>query len=382
MATLLNTIKVVMTIEIQEVTNKKELNQFINFQYDHYKDHPHWVPPLVMDERNTLNKKKNPAFDTCKAKYWLALKEGTVVGRIAGIIHNQELEEKKLVRFGWIEFQDDEQISALLIKAVRDWGKTHGATGIHGPLGFTDMDFEGMLIEGFEESGTLPTIYNYAYYPRHMEALGFHKDVDWIQGEGKVPSEIPHRLKRKVEIIQGRFGYQIVDFKKSDLKKKWGNQAFDVLNRAYKDLYGFYPLTDKQIKYYVEAYLGFVRKEYVSIITNTEGQLIGFGVAMPSFTKALQKNRGKLLPFGFISMLKALKADEELDLYLIAVDVPYQKTGVDAMIFYDIFKEVIKNGVKTIKVSHMLEENKGVLNLWNDYEHVINKRRRCYHKEI
>ncbi len=371
--------------KIKKVESKKDLKVFIKFPFSLYQDNPNWVPPLLMDELTVLNPKKNPAFEHCEASLWLALDQNEqVVGRVAGIVHNHEAEREKLVRFGWIDFIDDQSVSKLLLDTVAEWGKSRGLKGIHGPMGFTDMDFEGMLVEGFDTPGTIATIYNYPYYKDHLEALGFAKSTDWVELKSEVPVEAPQRVIRRGDIVESRFKFKSLKFKNKGEAKKYGKELFEVLNKAYAQLYGFQQLTDKQIQFYIAQYLGFVVTDLLSIVTNNEGKVIGFAITMPSFTRAFQKARGNLLPFGFIHILKALRKNDTADMYLIGVLPEYQKFGVTAIIFRDLLQAFIKRGIKTAITNQMLEENQNVLTQFNEFQESseIYKRRRCYKKNI
>ncbi|MBV6645385.1 MAG: N-acetyltransferase [Cyclobacteriaceae bacterium] len=372
-----------MSIEIKPVESKRDFQTFIKYPSKLYKGNPYFIPPLLPFERDTLNKSKNPAFDHCQAQYWLAKKDGHVVGRIAGIIHETELEEKKLVRFGWVDFIDDEEVSNKLIDTVIQWGKASGATGIHGPLGFTDLDFEGTLIEGFDQLATQATIYNHSYYQSHFEGIGFQKAVDWVEIEFDLPDEAPERLDRIARAIESRLKLDVKKFKKVKQAVKYGPKIFDLLNRTYAHLYGYHPLSQRQIDYYIDAYLSFVRLDFLSVITDENDDVIAFAICIPSFSRALQKSNGRLFPFGFIRILLALKAKNELlDLFLICVEPKYQKLGVSGLIFHPLLLNAIKSGVKTVVTGPMLEDNLKVQNLFKDFEARERIRRRCFIKEI
>ncbi|MEQ9101967.1 MAG: hypothetical protein RIF36_11675 [Imperialibacter sp.] len=374
-----------MSIEIREVKTSKDLKAFIKFPFKLYKNHPCWVPPLVQFEESTLNKDKNPAFEYCSAAYFLAYKGQEIVGRVAGILHGTELQEKALVRFGWVDFIDDRDVSKKLIEAVGNWAKSKNVKSIHGPLGFTDLDFEGTLIEGFDQVATQATIYNYPYYKDHFEALGFEKACDWLEGRGVVPKEIPKRLKRTAEIIEGRFKFKVKEFKTNKEMLVYANSIFEILNESYANLYGYYPLSQKQIDYYVKQYFGLVRKEYVSVVVNESDEAIGFAICFPSFSKAFQKAKGSLFPFGFYHVLKDFYFNKTLDMFLIGVKPEYQKLGANVLIFRSMLNNFIKTGATNVMTGPMLEENFNVLNLWNDYTGEGNRlaiRRRCFIKPV
>ncbi len=369
-----------MSIVIEKVETKKQLNQFIQFQIDLYKGNPNFVIPLKSFEKGTLDKTKNPAFDHCQAEYWIAKKDGKIVGRIAGIIHGAEIKENPVARFGWIDFTEDYEVFEALMNTAKNWAIENNLKGLHGPLGFTDLDFEGCLISGFDHLATQATIYNYPYYKDFFERYGFEKACDWVEIRGNIPTEMPRRLERSASIIANRFNLKAKKFRKNKELLKYAPGVFDVLNKAYSHLYGYYPLTEKQIDYYVDQYFGFVRREYVSIIVNEEDDVIGFALSLPSFSKALNKAKGSLFPFGFIHVLKALKGNDDMDLFLIGVDPEYQKLGANVLIFEQMFQAYIKNGVKTAATGPMLMDNHNVLNLWNEYDTNNDITRRCFIK--
>ncbi len=298
-----------MSIVVKEVTSKKELKAFINLPYRLYKDHPYYVPPLSFDEEGTLRKDKNPAFDYCEAKYFLAYKDGKVVGRVAAILNHAFIEKwkNKYMRFGWIDFEEDIEIPKALLAEVEKWAKEKQLDAIHGPMGFTDLDHEGMLVQGFDQLGTLAAIYNYAYYPKFMEALGFSKDADWVEYKIKIPKTIPEDFEKMASIVKRRLKLTVVQAKKPKEILPYTKELFELINSCYSHLYGVVPLSDKQIAYYTKQYFSFIKTEFVPLILDQNGKLIAFGVTMPSLSKALQKAKGALLPFGLFHLLSALK---------------------------------------------------------------------------
>lgn len=374
-----------MAVDIREVKSAKDLKEFVKFPFRLYKNNPYWVPPLIQFEESTLNRSKNPAFQYCEARYWLAEVDGEVVGRIAAIVHGDEAKEKKLIRFGWIDFVDDREVSKKLIETAENWAREKGLSGIHGPLGFTDLDFEGTLIEGFDQLATQATIYNYPYYKEHFEALGFEKACDWLEGRGVVPREVPRRLRRSAEIIGGRFKFKVKEFRSNKELLSYAPAIFDILNESYVNLYGYYPLTQLQMAYYIKQYFGLVRKEYVSVIVNEQEEAIGFAICFPSFSRAFQKAKGSLFPFGFLHVLKDFYFNKTLDMFLIGVKPEYQKLGANVLIFHSMWNNFIKTGATNLVTGPMLEDNFGVLNLWNEYlteENKVYIRRRCFIKKI
>ena len=373
-----------MNIRVQEVNNRTLLKKFVSFAYILYSGNKYWVPPLFMDEIKTLRKDKNPSFEFCEAKYWLAWRENRIVGRIAGIINHRFNQKvgKNYLRFGWIDFIDDEEVVRALFDTLELWGKEKNMRYIHGPLGFTDMDYEGMLIEGFEELGTLATIYNYPYYPSHLEKLGFKKDTDWLEYQLIPPQQIPEKISRIADGIAKRYHLHLLKIKKAKELLPYAHQIFEVLNSAYNNLYGFVPLTEKQIDYYTKQYFGFIIPEYVPVVLDQNNKVAAFGITMPSLSRALQKNRGKLLPFGFLSLLKAMKFNSEIDLYLTAVRPDMQNKGVNAMLINEMNKIYVRNKIQSVESNPELEDNQKVQAQWRFFTQRQHKRRRCYIKEI
>lgn len=375
-----------MSIILKEVNTRSELKQFIRFQFSLYKDNKYWVPPLIFDELKTLRKDKNPAFDFCEAKYWLAYKDDKIVGRIAGII-NQKYNEKwnqKSVRFGWIDFIDDEQVSQKLIEHVINWAKEKGMNKIHGPLGFTDLDGEGMLIEGFDELSTFGSIYNHPYYKKHIEKLGFEKDADWIEFILNFDPTVagPEKVSRIADAIAERNQLHILRVKRAKEILPYAREIFYLINESYKNLFGFVELTDKQIDLYVKAYFGFIKPDYVPIILDSNNKVAAFGITMPSLSIAVQKSKGKLFPFGFIHILKAMKNNPNVDLYLTAVRPELQNKGVNAMLINEMNNVFVRNKIQKVETNRELEDNSKVQAQWRFFENRLHKRRRCYKKSI
>ncbi len=372
-----------MSLAIKEISSKKELKQFIKFPFGLYKDNPYYVTPLIEFEMSTLLKEKNPAFDHSEAKYWVAERDGKIVGRIAAIVLDHELKEKSLARFGWIDFIDDQEVSKLLLETAKAWVETKGATAIHGPMGFTDLDFEGALVEGYEELATQATIYNHPYYIDHYKSWNLEVAASWVELRGKAPSKNPEKVDRAVRIIEDRFKVKVKKFKNTKEILKYAPGVFDVLNESYSNLYGYYPLTPKQIDYYVEQYFGFIRKEFVCIIVNESDEVVGFALTLPSLSKAFQKAKGSLYPFGFIHVLKSFYFNDLADLFLIAVKPRYQKLGIHALIYDYLQKIYEKAGIKYMASGPMLEDNKNVLNTWNEFDIDVGKiKRSCFIKHF
>lgn len=372
-----------MDIVLEEVNSKKALKTFINFQYDLYQNNKYWVPPLKKDEYLSLDTDSNPAFDFCESKYWLAYRDNKLVGRVAGIINSRFNEKfnKKIMRFGWIDFISDDEVCKSLLDAVEKWAEEKGMNEVHGPLGFTDMDGEGTLIEGFEEISTLGSIYNYSYYPEIIEKNGYSKDIDWVEFEVTMSNKpIPEKVKRIRDIALKRNNLHILRVKKAKQLLPYAREIFYLINKAYKDLYGFVELSDKQIDMYVKQYFGFIKPEFLPIVLNDKNEMVAFGITMPSLSKAFQKCKGTLFPFGFIHVLKAMKNNERLDLYLTAVRPDMQDKGVNAIIISEINETINKNKIKKVETNRELESNSKIQSQWKFFEHRQHKRRRCYKK--
>lgn len=375
------------SIEIKKVESRYDLKKFIEFHYDLYEGNPYDVPNLYTDDVNTLRKDKNAAFEFCEADYFLAYKNDRVVGRVAAIINHRANDtwQKKEVRFGWIDFIDDEEVSEALLDTVAQWGKERGMKSIVGPLGFTDMDAEGMLIDGFDQLGTMSTIYNYPYYQKHMEKLGFEKDADWVEFKMKVPEAIPEKFVRISEIILQKYKLKIKKLKRKEIKEKnYGQRIFDLINEAYAPLYGYSKMTQGQIDQYIKMYLPLIDLRMVSIIEDEEGNLIAAGISMPSLSEALQKAKGKMLPFGWYHLLKALfiKKPKILDLLLVGVKPEYQSKGVNALLFYDLIPVYQQLGFEYGESNPELEDNKKVQSQWSVFNPEQHKRRRAYRKML
>lgn len=376
-----------MAVIIKKVSSKKEMHSFIRFNYELYKNNPYSVPDLYDDVLNTFNRKKNAAFEFCDAEYFLAYKNEKLVGRVAAIINRRANEtwNKKEVRFGWIDFVDDEEVSRALINEVEKWGKERGMDSIVGPLGFTDMDPEGMLIEGFDQLGTMATIYNDPYYPVHMEKMGFEKEADWVEFKLKVPEVLPEKFKRISEIILQKYNLKIKKLTRKEINQKnYGQKIFDLINEAYAPLYGFSKMTQGQIDQYVKMYLPIIDLRMVTLVEDQQGELVAVGISMPSLSEALQKAKGRMLPFGWYHLLKALffKRPKVLDLLLVGVKPEYQSKGVNALLFYDLVPVYKEMGFEYGESNPELEENKKVQSQWSAFESVQHKRRRAFRKAI
>jgi GNAT superfamily N-acetyltransferase len=367
------------SITLERIQSVSGLKRFIDFQFRMYKGNPYWCPPLRMDELKTLRKDKNPAFEFCEAEYWMAWRGKTPVGRIAGILSHKANERwnERLVRFGWIDFIDDPEVSGLLIQTVSDWGKSKGMTGIHGPLGFSDMDNEGMLIDGFDQLAIMTSIYNHPYYRAHMEQMGFVKAADWVQYEFDIPP-IPEKFEKTKELVEQRYNVKVVRAKKSRELLPYARKMFRMLNDAYRDLYGFVALTEKQMDAYTKQYFGFIRPEFVSFIVDRKDDIVGFGISLPNLTYALQKSNGRLFPLGWWHLMKAIRKNEIIDMYLLGVHPDYHGKGVAALFFYEMHKAYLDFGIRKAISSPQLDDNVKALSIWKNFPGRKNVQRRVW----
>ena len=376
-----------MSVTIKKVSSSAELKKFIRFNYELYKENPFSVPDLYDDMLNTFSRDKNAAFEFCEADYFLAYKDGKLVGRIAAILNNRANDTwgKKEVRFGWVDFVNDMEVSDALFKAVEAWGKERGMTEMVGPLGFTDFDAEGMLVEGFEQLSTMATIYNFPYYPQHMEKLGFEKEADWVEFKIYIPDAIPDKHKRISEIIMRKYGLKIVKCQSTKDINKYGQAIFDLMNEAYSKLYGYSALSPKQIQQYIKMFLPILDLRMVTLVTDAEDNVIAVGISMPSLSEALQKGKGRLLPFGWYHLMKLIfmkKYPKVLDLLLVAVKPEYQNKGVNALLFYDLIPVYQQLGFEYAESNPELELNGKVQAQWEYFKTEQHKRRRAYKKSL
>ncbi|MCI6838522.1 MAG: N-acetyltransferase [Prevotella sp.] len=378
-------------VQIKKVETRYDLKKFIEFHYDLYEGNAYDVPNLYSDELNTLRKDRNAAFDFCEAEYFLAYKEGRIVGRVAAIINHKANDKwgRKSVRFGWIDFVDDTEVSAALIKAVEDYGREKGMEEIVGPLGFTDMDPEGMLTEGFDQLGTMATIYNYEYYPRHIEAMdGFTTDNKYVEYKLYVPKTVPEKYAKVADMIQRRYNLHIRKLTKKDVfEGGYGNQIFQLINETYKDLYGFSELSDRQIEQYVNMYFPLADLSLITVIEDrgANNKMVGMGISIPSLSRALQKcRRGRLLPFGWWHVLRAIKQHKTkyVDLLLLGVRPEYRAKGANALLFADLIPRYQAYGFEWGETQVEMETNESVQNQWGPLNPILHKRRKCYKKNL
>ncbi|MBR1626303.1 MAG: N-acetyltransferase [Bacteroidales bacterium] len=365
-------------------TSSKLFNDFLDFPNKLFKNDKMFVPCLLMDERHTFNKAINPALAWCDYKIFLAYKDGKLVGRIVGIVNNKanEVWKRKYIRFGWFDTIDDIDVAKALFVAIEQWGRSRGLTHLVGPMGFTDMDKEGMMIEGFDTLCPMASLYNPSYYPSLVERIGFSKEVDWIQYEMPASQPVPEKMSRINNLIKDKYNLRIVEgMSKDELAKQYGRKIFYTLNKAFSGLYGYVPLTEDLVDYYIKQYLGFLNKDLICLVVNQKDEVVAFGISMPTLSKALQKSKGKLFPFGWVHLLKALKNYDYIDLYLNGVDPDWQNKGVHSIYYARMNENYIRLGSKTAIANPQLESNQAS-QIWGKYDSRIAIRRRAYIKEI
>ena len=376
-----------MAVIVRQVSSRRELRQFVKFPLELYRDCPYYVPGLYLDEMSALDEKKNPMAGYSKSAKYLAFKDGKLVGRVAAIINdiaNKNWNQAE-VHFGWIDFIDDMEVSRALIDAVIAFGKKYGMTKIVGPLGFTDFDSEGCVIEGFDDISSFALKFNYSYYGKHFEALGMGKENDWIEYRIKIPESVPEKVSRSAKIVAERYGFKVRKITKRQVRKEhYGQKIFDLINRTYCILYNFTILPPEVIDSYVDTYLGLLDLKFVTLVEDREGKLAGVAIAMPSITHAVQRSRGYLFPFGWFRLLRSMyfRYEEGLELLLIGVDPAYRNQGVNALIFNDFIPNVIKGGFKYAESNAEMETNTSVQNLWNIYDKQLMRRRRVFGKAL
>ena len=376
-----------MSVEIKKVLTRRDLRKFVNFPEKLYKDNPYYVPPLVFDQMDTLDQKKGAAQEFCDSELWMAYRDGEPVGRVAAIVNRAANEQwnHKEVRFGWYDFIEDEEVAKALMDKVYEFGRKHGMESVVGPLGFTDFDPEGMLIEGFDQLSTMPLIYNFPYYIDYLERMGFEKDVDWIEYVVQVPKVMPERWPRLEKIITERANVHLRPLTRKILREEdYGHKVFRLINDCYKDLYNFTVLPDHMADKYLGFYLSILDLRFLSMVENEKGDLVAFGVSMPSIVKALQKCRGRLFPFGWWPLLKSMfiKFDDRAELLLVGVHPDYQNSGVNSLVFMDMFRKYSEMGIREAETNAILETNLKNQGQFRDFDHVQNKRRRSYIKKL
>ena len=371
-------------IKVKQVLNSSDLELFIKFPMELYKGNPYYVPPLINEEKSIWMKEENPALQYSEAAQFLAYIGENIVGRIAVMINHKEEKELGIrkVRFGWLDFINDIEVSKSLINTAIEYAKSKGISKIEGPMGFTNLDKAGMLTKGFDKLATMIGIYNFDYYPKHMEQLGLVKEKEWVEFEINFPDILPDKVEKFSKLIAEKYELELVKFKAKKDILPLVDSMFKLLDDTYKNLSTYTPITEEQIKHYKEKYFKFIDKDYIVCIKDKSGSLISFAITMPSYSKALQKAKGKLFPFGWWHLLNAGKKNDRANFYLIGIHPQYQKRGVTAIIFKEIYETFKKKGVKFLETNPELEENASIQALWQDYNPINHKRRRTYSLEI
>ncbi len=371
-------------ITIKEAVTKAEICEYVKFPFSLYKDNPYWVPPLISEEADSFDKSKNPVFESADARFYLAYREGKIVGRIAAIVNWDEVngQQKKKVRFGWFDVVDDIEVTKALLEKVYEFGRLHRLEYAEGPIGFSNLDKVGLLTQGYDQIGTLITWYNYPYYVEHLEKLGYVKEKEYIESHFSAVGINPEPFMKAQELIQRRYGLKAVNFTSTKDLMPRVDEMFDLFNSSYAELASFVAVTEKQKDYFKKKYIDFINPEYIKFIDDSNGKMIAFSIVMPSISKALQKAKGRLFPFGFLHLLRAKKKSKEVVFYLIGIAPEYQNKGVTALIFSEYYKTFRKNNIETCIRTPELEENHAIHNLWKNFNPVIHKRRRTYTKKL
>lgn len=371
-------------VSVIEVKTPAQLKEFVRFPMNLYRNNPYYVPSFVKDEFKIWDPKENPALAYSEAKQFLAEKDGKTVGRIAVMINHKEAKELGIekVRFGWIDFVDDKEVSEALIRKAIDYAKEKNVGKIEGPMGFTNLDKAGMLTMGFDKLATMIGIYNHAYYPEHMEALGLVKEKEWVEFEMNFPEVLPEKVEKFSGLIAQKYKLKVLHFQSKEEILPYVEPMFRLLDETYKHLSTYTPISAEQIKTYKEKYFPFIDKNYVICVVDENEELVSFAITMPSYSRALQKSKGKLLPFGWWHFLQAGKKNDRANFYLIGIHPEYQRRGVTAIIFKEIFVRFTSMGIKFAETNPELEENKSVQVLWQDYNPVNHKRRKTYSLDI
>lgn len=373
-----------MGIVIKEVNDKKTLNDFVDFPYLLYKHTDKWVPPIKSDEKSALTADKNPAFEFCNVKFWVAYKDNKCVGRIGGIINNLWIEKKgeKIGRFTRPEFIDNKEVSQLLMKTVEEWLKSEGMAEVQGPLGFSNLDHQGCLIEGHEWLPSVASDYHMAYYQDHFNALGYEKEIDWLEFRITFPDALPEKAFKVADMLTRRYSLKTLNFTSRNEIEPYKEKVFELFNKAFAELFGTFQLPPKMIQYYVNKFFPMLNPRYVKIILDKDDDLAGFLIALPSLSEAMQKANGKLLPFGWWHIMKALKKPKEMDLLLTGVKPELQKMGAVSLLMNNLWLTANEDGVKKVETTGMLEDNHVAIQMWKSFDHIQHKRKRCYKKAL
>lgn len=373
-----------MALELREVKTKSDIKKFVDFQYRLYKNEPMWVPPLRSEEEKSLQAEYNPAFRFCDTCFWIALSNGRVVGRIGVIINKRynEVNKRTAGRFTRLEFENDAEVVDLLIHTAENWLRSKGMTEIEGPLGFTNLDHQAMLIEGFEHLPSIASEYHKSYYKAHLDRLGYAKEIDWIEFRVTIPETIPEKALKVADTLKERMGISVLAFKNKEEMMPWAHQLFAIFNKAFADLFSFVPFDDDLTDFYVKKYIPVLSPRFVKIIIDKDRKPIGFIIAIPSLSKAMQKAKGRIFPFGWYHLMQAYKKPDTIDLMLTGIDPELQGMGYVAMFMVELQRTAQENGVRYAETTGMLENNHKAVQTWKNYEHIQHKRKRCFIKQL
>ena len=371
-------------IEVKEIRSKKELKKFVKFPFELYKNNPYWIPPLISEELDSFDPKKNPVFEHAEARFFLAYRKGEIVGRVAAIINRFEVNDQKVrkMRFGWLDFIDDTEVSKALLEQVERIGREEKLEFMEGPVGFSNMDKVGILTEGYDQLGTMITWYNHPYYVDHMEELGFSPANKFLESYFYTKDAEIDKFHRMAQVIARRYELTPVVFKSAKEVMPYVNDIFQLFNTSYSKLASYVPISDKQIEYFKNKYIRFINPDFIKIVIDKNKKIVAFAITMPSFGRALQKANGHLFPFGFFHLLQARKKSRESIFYLIGIDPAYQKKGVTAIIFDLFHKAFQRHGITKGIITPELEENKDIQLIWEKFKPVHNKRRATYRKDL
>jgi len=372
-------------VDVEEVKSQSQLRDFVEFQFSLLGDNPHWVPPIISDELENLNPDKNPVFEHVDVRFFMAYREGKAVGRIATIINWTEVndQQKPKVRFGWFDVVDDKEVTQALIAKVEEMGREHDLQFIEGPVGFSIMDKAGLLVEGFDKPNTMITWYSLPHYQSHLEALGFEKEKEWVEFKINIPQDGPsEKVQRFSDLIMQKYDLQVVNFSSKQHLLDRADEMFELINKTYSDLSTFTPIGSDQIAYYKKKYFRYLHPDFISCVADYEGNLVAFAITMPSFSKALQRANGKLLPLGWLHLLKARYFHQKAAFYLIGIKPEYQNKGLTSIIFKEMNEAFNRRGITEVETNPELEDNKAIRALWTSYDHELHKRRRTYRRSL
>lgn len=372
-------------LKIQEVTTSADLEKFIRFPFSHFSESAHWAPPIIADELENFDPAQNPVFENVDARFYMAYRDEKPVGRIAAIINWTEVEKEKKqkVRFGYFNVEDDPEVTKALLGKVEQFGREHELEFMEGPLGFSNMDKAGMLVEGFDEPNTMITWYGQPHYSTHLEELGFEKEKEWVEFEIKIPEDGPtDKVKRFSDLIMEKYDLQVVRFSSNQEIMDHADEMFELINQTYRDLSTYVPIGPDQVAYYKDKYIRFLHPDFISCVADSEGNLVAFAITMPSFTKALQRANGKLFPLGWAHLLKARYFHDKASFYLIGIKPELQNKGVTSIIFKEMNEMFNRRGITTVETNPELEDNEAIQALWNGYDNRLHKRRRTYRRDL